>query len=98
MERCIVTEPTLDELMDKGDWDEVARRYENFDFERAVRRPISDWWLRCAASNPKSPDQLVRAKVTAARVDGVSWHRIGELLGIPQEEAQQRYDSPAEPS
>ncbi len=84
--------------MDNGDWDEVARRYENFDLDRAVRRPISDWWLRCAANDSKSPDELIRAKVTAARVDGVSWQRIGELLGLPEAEAQQRYDTPAQPS
>ncbi|WP_420621663.1 hypothetical protein [Candidatus Poriferisodalis sp.] len=90
--------PTIDELIDNGDWDEVARRFEGFDVERAVRRPISDWWLRCAAGDPKSPDDLLRTKVAAARADGVSWQRIGELLGVPEAEAQQRYDSPSKPS
>lgn len=93
-----MTEPTIDELIERGDWEEVARRCENFDFDRAVRRPISDWWLRCAAVDPKSPSELIHAKVTAARVDGVSWQRIGELLGLPEAEAQQRYDTPAQPS
>ncbi|WP_423919555.1 hypothetical protein [Candidatus Poriferisodalis sp.] len=93
-----MTEPSIDELIDNEDWDAVARWCENFDAERAVRRPISDWWLRCAASDPESPDELVRTKVGAARADGVSWQRIGELLGLPEAEAQQRYDSPAEPS
>ena len=48
-----MTEPTIDELIDNGDWDEVARRFEGFDASNAVRRPISDWWLRCAASDPR---------------------------------------------
>ena len=91
-------EPPIDELIDNEDWDAVARWCKKFDVERAVRRPISDWWLRCAAKDPKSPDELIHAKVTAARVDGVSWQRIGELLGLPETEAQQRYDTPAEPS
>ncbi len=98
MERQAVMGLPIDEPVDDDDWDEIARRFENFDFDRAVRRPISDWWLRCAAIDPKSSDELIHAKVTAARVDGVSWQRIGELLGVPETEAQQRYDTPAEPS
>ena len=93
-----MTERSIGELIDNEDWDAVARWCENFDFDRAVRRPISDWWLRCAAMDPKSSDELIHAKVTAARVDGVSWQRIGELLGLPEAEARQRYDTPAEPS
>ncbi|MDE0499568.1 MAG: hypothetical protein OXH86_19700 [Acidimicrobiaceae bacterium] len=88
-----MNEPSIGELIDNEDWEAVAHRCENFDFDRAVRRPISDWWLRCAANDPESPEELVRAKVTAARADGASWQRIGELLDLPAEEAQQRYDS-----
>ena len=93
-----MTDPPISKLIDNGDWEAVARRCENFDVERAVRRPISDWWLQCAASDPKSPDELLHTKVGAARADGVSWQRIGELLDLPEAEAQQRYDSPNKPS
>lgn len=89
-----MNEPSIGELIDNEDWEAVARWCENFDFDRAVRRPISDWWLRCAANDPKSSEELIRAKVTAARADGVSWQRIGELLGLSEAEAQQRYDAP----
>ena len=86
-----MTEPPIGKLIDNGDWEGVARRLENFDVERAVRRPISDWWLRCAAGDPKSPVELIRTKVTAARADGVSWQRIGDLLCLPETDARQRY-------
>lgn len=98
MERSAMSQPSIDELIDNGDWDAVARWCEDFDVNSAVRRPVSDWWLRCVASDPQSTDELIRTKVAAARADGVRWKRIGELLGLPEAETRQRYDSPTEAS
>jgi len=40
----------------------------------------------------KSGDALVEQFVVEARVDGLSWTRIGELVGTSKRAAQKRYD------
>jgi hypothetical protein len=47
---------------------------------------------RAAVARARSERQVVEA-VTAARIAGLSWARIGELLGTSAQAAQQRYGS-----
>ena len=70
---------TLRELIDSaeasGDWDAVADWCEQFDWAQAEGIPAAEFYLEFAA----------------ARSNGVSWGRIGEILGVTSEEAQQHY-------
>ena len=71
--------------------DELAKRFEEYEPDPADERPVAEYVLqRAALARARSERQIVEA-VTAARADGVSWQRIGELLGTSAQAAQQRY-------
>lgn len=52
---------------------------------------------RAALARARGERQIVDA-VTAARAKGISWQRIGELLGTSAQAAQQRYGAVIETS
>ena len=93
---------TLRELIDSaeasGDWDAVADWCEQFDWAQAEGTPAAEFYLELAASATAASGQqpavtgpqLLEA-VAAARSNGVSWGRIGEILGVTSKEAQQYY-------
>ena len=92
----------LRELVDSaeasGDWDAVADWCEQFDWAQAEGTPAAEFYLELAAAataasgqqSAVTRPQLLEA-VAAARRNGVSWGRIGEILGVTSEEAQQHY-------
>ena len=93
---------TLRELIDSaeasGNWDAVADWCEQFDWAQAEGIPAAELYLEFAAAVTAVDEyrpavtrpQLLEA-VAAARNNGVSWGRIGEILGVTREEAQQYY-------
>ena len=93
---------TLRELIDSaeasGDWEAVADWCEQFDGARNEGTPAPEFYLELAAAATAASGQqpavtrpqLLEA-VAAARSNGVSWGRIGEILGVTSEEAQQQY-------
>ena len=93
---------TLRELIDSaeasGDWDAVADWCEQFNWAQAEGTPAAEFYLEFAASATAASGQqpavtgpqLLEA-VAAARSNGVSWGRIGEILGVTSKEAQQHY-------
>ena len=96
------TPGALRELIDSaeasGDWDAVADWCEQFDWAQVETTPASEFYLVLAAAATAAAGgqptvtrpQLLEA-VAAALSNGVSWGRIGEILGVTSEEAQQRY-------
>ena len=92
----------LRELIDSAeasdDWDAVADWCERFDWAQAEGTPAAEFYLELAAAatvaSGQQPavtrPQLLEA-VAAARSNGASWGRIGEILGVTSEEAQKHY-------
>jgi len=80
---------SIQEILDHAD--ELAQRFENYEPDMADERPVEEYLLeRAALARARSERQIVDA-ITAARAKGVSWLRIGELLGTSAQAAQQRY-------
>ncbi|MDC3402368.1 hypothetical protein OAX95_00335 [bacterium] len=80
---------SIQDILDHAD--ELAARFENYEPDPADERPIEEYLLeRAALARARSERQIVDA-ITAARTKGVSWTRIGELLGTSAQAAQQRY-------
>ena len=87
---------SIQEILDHAD--ELAKRFEDYETDPADERPVAEYLLeRAALARARSEGQIVDAK-TAARTNGVSWQRIGELLGTSAQAAQQRYGAVVEAS
>ncbi len=85
---------SIQEILDHAD--ELAKRFEDYEPDPADERPVEEYLLeRAALARARSERQIVDA-VTAARSKGVSWQRIGELLGTSAQAAQQRYSAVVE--
>ena len=86
---------TLQEILDHAD--ELADRFEAFDPAEAEEVPVAEYLLqRAARARVRSHAQFVEALTTALEA-GTSWTRIGEILGISSDEAEQRYADLVEP-
>lgn len=80
---------SIQDILDHAD--ELAARFENYEPEPDDERPVEEYLLeRAALARARSERQIVDA-ITTARAKGVSWQRIGELLGTSAQAAQQRY-------
>ena len=82
-----------------GDWDAVADWCEHFDWSEGEDIPVAEFYLGCAAAaRPRNESQIIEA-VSAARANGTSWPRIGQILGTSPQAAQEHYchlvDTPA---
>jgi hypothetical protein len=87
---------TIQEILDHAD--ELAKRFEDYDPDAADETPVAEHLLRRAAlARARTERQIVEA-VEAARAGGLSWARIGKLLGTSAQAAQQRYAHRAETS
>ena len=87
---------SIQEILDHAD--ELAKRFEDYEPQPDDERPVEDYLLqRAAIERARSERQIVEA-VSAARARGVSWQRIGELLGTSAQAAQQRYGDLVEAS
>lgn len=80
---------SIQEILDHAD--ELAKRFEDYDPQPGDERPVEEYLIqRAAIARARSERQIVEA-VTAARSKGLSWQRVGELLGTSAQAAQQRY-------
>jgi hypothetical protein len=80
---------SIQDILDHAD--EIAERFENYEPEPGDERPVEEYLLeRAALARARSERQIVDA-ITTARTKGVTWTRIGELLGTSAQAAQQRY-------
>ena len=80
---------SIQEILDHAD--ELARRFEDYEPAEGDERSVEEYLLqRAALAHARGERQILEA-VIAARAAGVSWARIGELLGTSAQAAQQRY-------
>ena len=80
---------SIQDILDHGD--ELAKRFEGFDPKQAHDIPVEEYLLqRAVVARARSEQQLLDT-VVAARAAGVSWQKIGTLLGTSAQAAQQRY-------
>lgn len=85
---------SIQEILDHAD--ELAKRFEEYEPAEGDERPVEEYLLqRAAVARARSERQIVDA-VTAARTAGISWSKIGELLGTSAQAAQQRYGAVVE--
>jgi hypothetical protein len=85
---------SIQEILDHAD--ELARRFEEYEPEGGDERSVEEHLLRRAAiARAHSERQIVEA-VVAARAKGLSWQRIGAILGTSPQAAQQRYGAAVE--
>jgi hypothetical protein len=87
---------SIQEILDHGD--ELAKRFEAYEPKPGDERPVEEYLLeRAVVARARSERQIVEA-VTAGRSRGMSWQRIGEILGTSAQAAQQRYGAVVEAS
>ncbi len=71
--------------------DELAKRFEDYEPSEDDGRSVEEYLLRRAAlSRARSEREIVDA-VARARAEGISWNKIGKILGTSAQAAQQRY-------
>ena len=82
---------SIQEILDHAE--ELAQRFEDLDPEEAREIPVEEYLLqRAVMTRARSEQQLLDA-VAQARSKGLSWQKIGELIGTSAQAAQQRYGS-----
>lgn len=87
---------SIQEILDHGD--ELARRFEDYEPNSGDERDVEEYLLeRATLARAHGERQIVEA-VTAARSKGMSWQRIGAILGTSAQAAQQRYSAVVESS
>lgn len=85
---------TIQEILDHAD--ELAKRFEDYEPGPEDEASVPEHLLRRAAlARARSERQIVEA-VENARAGGISWARIGTLLGTSAQAAQQRYGNLSE--
>jgi hypothetical protein len=80
---------SIQEILEHAE--ELARQFEDFDPEDASEVPVEEYVLqRAVVARARSERYLIEA-VAQARTGGLSWQRIGEMMGTSAQAAQQRY-------
>jgi hypothetical protein len=80
---------SIQEILDHAD--DLAKRFEGYEPTKGDERPVAEYLLqRAAVARARTERQVVEA-VETARTEGISWARIGALLGTSAQAAQQRY-------
>jgi hypothetical protein len=82
---------SIQEILDHGD--ELAQRFEDYEPAAGDERPVEDYLLERATIARANGERQVLDAVAVARSKGMSWQRIGEILGTSAQAAQQRYAS-----
>jgi hypothetical protein len=80
---------SIQEILDHAD--DLSKRFEDYEPTKDDERPVAEYLLqRAALARARTERQVVEA-VEGARTEGISWARIGALLGTSAQAAQQRY-------
>jgi hypothetical protein len=80
---------SIQEILEHAE--ELARQFEDFDPEDASEILVEEYVLqRAVVARARSERYLIEA-VAQARSGGLSWQRIGEMMGTSAQAAQQRY-------
>jgi hypothetical protein len=87
---------SIQDILDHAD--ELAKRFEDFDPDHAEEIPVEEYLLQRAVVARARSEQQLLDNVIAARAAGLSWQKIGTLLGTSAQAAQQRYGTVVEAS
>ena len=87
---------SIQDILDHAD--ELAKRFEDFDSGHAKEIPVEEYLLQRAVVARARSEQQLLDNVIAARAAGMSWQKIGALLGTSAQAAQQRYGTVVEAS
>lgn len=80
---------SIQEILDHAD--ELARTFEEYESATGDERRVEEYLLeRAVLQRARGERQIVDA-IAVARLAGVSWNKIGQLLGTSAQAAQQRY-------
>ena len=82
---------SIQEILDQAD--ELAERFRDYEPSEDDQVPVEEYLLRRAALTRARSEREVVDAVAAARSAGISWSKIGEVLGTSAQAAQQRYSS-----
>jgi len=80
---------SIQEILDHAD--DLAKRFEDYEPGEGDEVAVEEHLLRRAALARARSERDVVEAVTAARLAGTSWNKIGEILGTSAQAAQQRY-------
>ena len=80
---------SIQEILDHAD--ELAQRFEDYEPSDGDERPVEEYVLERAVVAQARGEREILDAVTVARAKGISWQRIGEILGTSAQAAQQRY-------
>ncbi|MDQ3501347.1 MAG: hypothetical protein M3488_10350 [Actinomycetota bacterium] len=80
---------SIQEILEQAE--ELARRFEEFDTRLEDERSVEEYLLRRAALSRLRSERQTADAVIAERAAGISWRKIGEILGTSAQAAQQRY-------
>lgn len=85
---------SIQDILDHAD--QLAERFENFDPDEAAEVAVEEYLVqRAVVARARTEQQLLEA-VAKARSAGMSWHKIGGLVGTSAQAAQQRYGAARE--
>ena len=87
---------SIQDILDHAE--ELAKRFEDFDPDQAREIPVEEYLLQRAVVARARSEQQLLDNVVAARAAGLSWQKIGALLGTSAQAAQQRYGNVVEAS
>ena len=71
--------------------DEIAAWFENLDPSQVEQGPVSEYLLERAVRARAQCEREIASAVSKARSDGATWCRIGEILGLDEQEARETY-------
>lgn len=87
---------SIQDILDQAD--EFAKRFEDYEPGDGDQVPVEEHLLRRAALTRARSEREVVDAVTAARLAGIPWSKIGAILGTSAQAAQQRYSAVVEQS
>ncbi|MGA9597019.1 MAG: hypothetical protein WBV06_12725 [Acidimicrobiia bacterium] len=85
---------SIQEILDHAD--ELAQRLEDYEPSADDERPVEEYLLQRAVLTRARSERQILDAVIAARSAGISWAKIGGLLGTSAQAAQQRYGAVVE--
>ena len=80
---------SIQEILDHAD--RLAERCEAYEPAPEDERPVEEYLLERAVLARARGERQTAEAVASARSRGISWKRIGEILGTSTQAAQQRY-------
>ena len=85
---------SIQDILDHAD--DLARRFEDYEPNAQDEVAVAEYLLRRGALARARSERQIMEAVAGARRAGLSWKKIGSVLGISAQGVQQRYGTFAE--